>query len=1014
MKLLSPRTLSLSSSSSLTFFLYKVQFSHFSSSSHSYSRSSSPSSSFPSYSSRKHDEESRNVRVYVWWDFENCSLPTGTNVFKVSQSITAAIRANGIKGPIQITAFGDVLQLSRANQEALSATGVILSHIPNAGRAGGKNSADRSLLVDLMYWVSQNPPPAHLFLISGDRDFASILHRLRMNNYNILLASPETAPGVLCSAASIMWHWSTLVRGENLTGKHFNQPPDGPYGSWYGHFKAPIEDPFIVVNQEACPKSEELPEQASDSKPFPVPKTVVKQIHNILNTYPKGLSITELRAELIRSGIYVDKDFYGYKKFSRFLLSMPHVLKLCTKADGQFFVFSATPKAPEPNESNLDMAAVPVTMPKDKDLSTSPDSEVKDCSVNQFVTPPVPVTTPKDQNINISPESKVKDCSFNRSVTPAVPLTTKDQDLTISPGSKFKDSSLNGFVTPLHEPAGAELHLRGKEVSAAQSEGQSASLEKPDSATKMGFFRRISRKWFAKDGGTNRTSDSFQEERNCSDVSEKTQHGKKTEESRVEPSNPPGVASDALSKHESAKKISMSSEACSDKLNAPQGFFKHFMNRCRILINGNPDSLSDQSTEIVKQIDNLGQKHHLFTQDAFWSGMESFLKTNKGSGLVFQSKTREQLAQNLKKDGPLVLRSVGKVDLLHLVELLISEKKWIEEYPSQISPFKLIVPAAAKSSSVDHLSGSNGLSSIFSNTLPKSHSLRNPDNREVRQCQDLSYSGISPVIDKRKSRDEVIADCQQLVAEILKEHPEGFNLGSFRKAFLDKYGYFLELQPLGYTKLAALLQLMPGVKVESTYIFPSLETSKEYRPDVAAPDKATYAGTSSDCELSDASRKEDDNDSPWEELGPVAMSSASKTERVSGVNKKGKEMVTERKDLDYEFSLSDEDFTDSEDETPPSGKSEGQRKPGGNSSNSSLIQLLDSWHSSKADSHKKDMSHNMSDTFGIGNKRESHAINGGGKHRPMKTFSFVKDDKDRLIDGILGTLKRPSESKMEY
>ncbi|KAK6924203.1 NYN domain, MARF1-type [Dillenia turbinata] len=72
---------------------------------------------------------SRNVRVYVWWDFENCSLPTGTNVFKVSQSITAAIRANGIKGPIQITAFGDVLQLSRASQEALSATGIILSLI---------------------------------------------------------------------------------------------------------------------------------------------------------------------------------------------------------------------------------------------------------------------------------------------------------------------------------------------------------------------------------------------------------------------------------------------------------------------------------------------------------------------------------------------------------------------------------------------------------------------------------------------------------------------------------------------------------------------------------------------------------------------------------------------------------------------------------------------------------------------------------------------------------------------
>lgn len=57
-------------------------------------------------------------------------MPAGVNVFKVAHAITAAIRANGMKGPIQITAFGDVLQLSRANQEALSSTGINLTHVP--------------------------------------------------------------------------------------------------------------------------------------------------------------------------------------------------------------------------------------------------------------------------------------------------------------------------------------------------------------------------------------------------------------------------------------------------------------------------------------------------------------------------------------------------------------------------------------------------------------------------------------------------------------------------------------------------------------------------------------------------------------------------------------------------------------------------------------------------------------------------------------------------------------------
>lgn len=64
-------------------------------------------------------------------------MPVGVNVYRVAQSITAAVRGNGIKGPVQITAFGDVLQLSRANQVALSVTGVNLTHIP-----GGISSFD--------------------------------------------------------------------------------------------------------------------------------------------------------------------------------------------------------------------------------------------------------------------------------------------------------------------------------------------------------------------------------------------------------------------------------------------------------------------------------------------------------------------------------------------------------------------------------------------------------------------------------------------------------------------------------------------------------------------------------------------------------------------------------------------------------------------------------------------------------------------------------------------------------
>lgn len=70
------------------------------------------------------------MKVSVWWDFENCSVPAGVCVRRVGQRITSALRASGIRGPVTITAIGDTAQLSRSAQEALNATGVGLTHVP--------------------------------------------------------------------------------------------------------------------------------------------------------------------------------------------------------------------------------------------------------------------------------------------------------------------------------------------------------------------------------------------------------------------------------------------------------------------------------------------------------------------------------------------------------------------------------------------------------------------------------------------------------------------------------------------------------------------------------------------------------------------------------------------------------------------------------------------------------------------------------------------------------------------
>ncbi|KAI5429836.1 hypothetical protein KIW84_034427 [Lathyrus oleraceus] len=176
--------------------------------------------------------------------------------------------------------------------------------------AGGKNSADRSLLVDIMYWVSQNSPHAHLFLIYGDRDFAGILHQLRMNDYNILLASPGKAPDVLRGATTIMWQWTSLLKGEDLTGKHFNHPPDAAEQS------TSLQNVHIM----------EINEPSSGLKVGGgVPKSVIRKIKDILRLHPKGIVITELRAELINCDVSLGKSIFRYKRLSRLLSSIPHV-----------------------------------------------------------------------------------------------------------------------------------------------------------------------------------------------------------------------------------------------------------------------------------------------------------------------------------------------------------------------------------------------------------------------------------------------------------------------------------------------------------------------------------------------------------------------------------------------------------------------------------------------------------------------------------------------------------------
>ncbi|KAJ3683892.1 hypothetical protein LUZ60_014119 [Juncus effusus] len=150
------------------------------------------------------------AKTSVWWDIENCMVPRGTDPNPIAQNISTALACAGFTGPISISAYGDTGQLSSTIQHALSSTGISLHHVP----AGIKDASDKKILVDMLFWAIDNPPPANILLISGDRDFCNALHKLRMRRYNILLAHAPSVSQTLIAAAKTVWHWKSLVVGE--------------------------------------------------------------------------------------------------------------------------------------------------------------------------------------------------------------------------------------------------------------------------------------------------------------------------------------------------------------------------------------------------------------------------------------------------------------------------------------------------------------------------------------------------------------------------------------------------------------------------------------------------------------------------------------------------------------------------------------------------------------------------------------------------------------------------------
>ncbi|CAI8598815.1 unnamed protein product [Vicia faba] len=950
-----------------------------------------------------------------------------------------------------------------------------------------------------MYWVSQNPPPAHLFLISGDRDFAGILHRLRMNNYNILLASPGKAPDVLLSAATIMWQWSSLLKGEDLTGKHFNHPPDGQFGSWYGNSKVSLENPFSAAEQSTSSQNIQVTKFNEPSFDLKVgggvPKSVKRRIKAILSLHPKGIGISELRAELTKSDVSLGKSIFGYKRFSRFLSSLPNV-QLRHLRDGNYCVYLIPSGYHEPSESSSTLSTVSSVKNEEMGCTTTPKLYSEDKDINRDLHKTLPMSS-LDEKI-IGDDSK----SFQSTPLQGIHI---EED-----GSRKSLQSIPSQGKPIEEDVSRKSSIGSEKVldvsNAQLSESHLSSKENDVYKTDIGSFKSIKfsddevvrsedvspkvLEKYTSSGNPSTGIDHTMMENNVVNC----ESGKSIAKNKHD--NQPRKEVDDYSPYSSAigdslvdKRPDVHAETYS-KRSTFFNWIKSWLpfqksnvkaddstaNQNKVTSNFEDSNLSeldqtasnleepkpleqqqyvsnsgkhedsklpelDQTASILEKAKPLephqdvshSGKPELFSSGSFWNDMESFVFTPKGSLLISQSRSREDLAHKLQKHGPVVLKSFAENDIFQLVELLIAEKKWLEESPSHTFPFRL-TQSVLKSMPMGQSNGTSGLRSLFLSRTSQSNSQKSFEHEGEKHSQSTQQTEVSkPATETKyteKSRNDILQDCQKLVTDVLKEHPEGYNLSCFRKQFTDRYGYDLDIKKLGYQKLSYLIQIMSGVKFESPYIYPST-------PAVCASDSdtsilktratnASHEKFNSYNELSDTAPKEYNTESPWEELGPISLKSSSQNDQESNLTQEVIGLNTP-KYPDYEPIVSDYDLSESEGENSCSTQSEDQVKPKYDEQDSSFWQALDSWHSSKEEESSVKKSENI-DVLGNSlldilnsapdSKQGIDGIVSNKEKQRSHKYSFVVDpaspDKDKFIGGILDSLKKEDEPKMHH
>ncbi|KAG2323088.1 hypothetical protein Bca52824_016301 [Brassica carinata] len=158
----------------------------------------------------------RSAPLAVFWDMENCPVPSDVRPEDVASNIRTAIQLHPVvSGSVVVfSAFGDFNAFPRRVREGCQRTGVKLVDVPN----GRKDAADKAILLDMFLFALDHPPPSTIVIITGDVDFAPALHVFGQRGYNVVVIIPSGVyvNPALTSAGKFVWDWLSIVHGQGF------------------------------------------------------------------------------------------------------------------------------------------------------------------------------------------------------------------------------------------------------------------------------------------------------------------------------------------------------------------------------------------------------------------------------------------------------------------------------------------------------------------------------------------------------------------------------------------------------------------------------------------------------------------------------------------------------------------------------------------------------------------------------------------------------------------------------